>query len=552
MSSGIGKSTTPVATADEASALGLIPLSQDEFVKFRDLIFEVAGISLNDTKHQLVASRLSKRLRSLGLKSFAEYHAHLTRSGRSGDEMTAFINCITTNKTFFFRENHHFDFLRSVVLPEAERGGRRLRIWSAACSTGEEPYSIAMTIAEAVHDLSAWDVKILATDIDTEVLAHAGRGEYREEKLEGLSRERLDRWFRAARDQKGETFTAKESLKALLTFRRLNFNDADWGIKGAFDLIFCRNAMIYFNRDTQTRVVKRFHDYLEQSGHLIIGHSENLHWMSELFEPIQGTIYRRREAGAPSARSASASIATNAPAEPFGKSMQPPPLRFVKPAGLSRAPMGAEPVRNRTDLVQAAKKAQDATTSRIDGLGKRAVAITIGGLWVGKDETTVRTVLGSCIAACIFDPVAKVGGMNHFLLPDGTPDDSMPTRYGVHAMEVLINEVMKAGGDRARLKAKIFGASHVLKMAQGPISVPERNAAFIRSFLATEGIAILAEKLGGTRPLEVHFEVATGKAFVRALGETAATPLVAAESRFQASVTKDFSSPSAPQSVTLF
>jgi chemotaxis receptor (MCP) glutamine deamidase CheD len=177
--------------------------------------------------------------------------------------------------------------------------------------------------------------------------------------------------------------------------------------------------------------------------------------------------------------------------------------------------------------------------------------ITVGGVFASREPRMVRTLLGSCIAACLWDPVAKVGGMNHFLLPDGGASELGSSRFGVHAMELLINEIMKCGGDRRRLEAKVFGAGHVLRVAGFDSSVPKRNAAFVREFLRKEQIPITAERLLGQSPLEVKFSTHDGRAWVRALEATATKDVAMAEERFVAEAKKTVATPPTPD-VELF
>lgn len=183
--------------------------------------------------------------------------------------------------------------------------------------------------------------------------------------------------------------------------------------------------------------------------------------------------------------------------------------------------------------------------------GVKKTTIHIGGVYASREPALVSTVLGSCVSACLFDPVAKVGGMNHFMLPDGVQDGELPSRYGVHAMEMLINEIMKLGGDRRRFQAKVFGGGHVLKVQHNLLAVPERNMLFIKAFLATEKISIVAQRLGGTQPLQVHFYTHTGKAWIKALGASEAKEVEAEEHRYRVEAVRGVQKPAADD-ITLF
>jgi chemotaxis protein methyltransferase CheR len=265
-------------------------LSDSEFDEIRRLVREHTGIALADSKRELVYSRLVRRLRRLSLATFAEY---LTLLGRGEPaELEEFTNAITTNLTSFFREGHHFEFLADTVLPALERrnaASRRIRIWSAGCSTGEEPYSIAVALQEAMGRFRGWDVKILATDLDSNVVAHAQAGEYREDRFEKVSAVRRERYFPQLR---AGVFGAAPSLKSLITFRQLNLMHA-WPFRGPFDVIFCRNVVIYFDKQTQRELFDRMADLQRNDDHLFIGHSESLFKVSDRYQLIGKTIYRK-------------------------------------------------------------------------------------------------------------------------------------------------------------------------------------------------------------------------------------------------------------------
>jgi chemotaxis protein methyltransferase CheR len=216
-----------------------------------------------------------------------------------GEESLQMINCITTNKTDFFRENHHFDFLREQVIPAIRertlRGHpRKLRIWSAGCSSGEEPYSIAITVREALGSMSGWDVRILASDIDTVMVQTAQQGIYKEDKLVDVPEEMLRRYFLRGRGEWQGHFQAKQELRDMITFRRINLVEHPWPFRAVFDAIFCRNVVIYFARPTQQRLFEQMARVLSPEGYLFVGHSENLYWLSDLLVPLPGTVYRLR------------------------------------------------------------------------------------------------------------------------------------------------------------------------------------------------------------------------------------------------------------------
>jgi chemotaxis protein methyltransferase CheR len=265
-------------------------LSDGEFDEIRRLVREHTGIALADSKRELVYSRLVRRLRKLRLGSFREYLKVLEKAEPA--ELEEFSNAITTNLTAFFREPHHFEFLAETVLPALEKRNattRRLRIWSAGCSTGEEPYSIAITVAENLARFRGWDVRILATDLDSQVLAHARAGHYREERFEKMPAARRNKWFRAGPDGSG---TAIPELKELITFNPLNLMHP-FPMRGTFDVIFCRNVVIYFDKPTQRQLFERMAALQGEGSHLFIGHSESLFRVCEHYQLIGKTIYRK-------------------------------------------------------------------------------------------------------------------------------------------------------------------------------------------------------------------------------------------------------------------
>jgi len=270
-------------------------LSDREFAFIRHVVGENAGIVLGPSKRHLVQSRLARRVRDLGLGSFQQY-CDFVRDG-GPEELVSLINAITTNVTSFFRENHHFEALTRLMLPEAmERNShsRRLRIWSAGCSSGEEPYSIAMTAAECLPANSRWDFKILATDIDSDVLAAAGRGVFSLDRLSGIPQGRLQRWFQNGSGTNAGFAKVRNALVSMITFRTLNLM-GDWPMRGPFDVIFCRNVMIYFDQPTRERLISRFAQLLAPGGYLCLGHSESIHGQSGPFRLVGRTIYRKVE-----------------------------------------------------------------------------------------------------------------------------------------------------------------------------------------------------------------------------------------------------------------
>jgi chemotaxis protein methyltransferase CheR len=247
---------------------------------------------LSEQKRELVYGRLARRLRALQLTSFADYRRLLAED--NGRETVEFCNAITTNLTAFFREAHHFDFLREHLLKSiaAHTGARRVRIWSAACSTGEEPYSIAMTIRESLPDLRGWDIRILATDLDSAVLDQGRRGLYAADRLKGLEPQRRARFFREQRSADGASYEVTDELRALITFKQLNLMHS-LPMRGPLQAIFCRNVVIYFDKDTQRDLFARI-ALLQRPGDLLfLGHSESLFKVTDSYALLGRTVYRR-------------------------------------------------------------------------------------------------------------------------------------------------------------------------------------------------------------------------------------------------------------------
>ena len=266
-------------------------LLDGDFDALREIIKIRAGIHLSVGKKELVYGRVSRRLRHLKLRSFAEYRALLESNE---DELVEFCNAMTTNLTLFFRESHHFDYFREQVLEPRlrdPRASRRIRIWSAACSSGEEPYSIAMVVRETLQDLRNWDVRILATDLDTEILARAMAGVYPEDRLKALTRQRMLTHFSAIPGRPGH-FSVAPELASLITFKQLNLT-RDLPMSGPLDAIFCRNVIIYFDKDTQRDLFARIAVLQRSDDVLFLGHSESLFKVSDEYVLQRKTIYRR-------------------------------------------------------------------------------------------------------------------------------------------------------------------------------------------------------------------------------------------------------------------
>ena len=275
-------------------AYNAVDLKPAEFKDIAAFVYRVAGIKLQSGKEQLVRSRLQKRLRQLAVSSFSDYLQLVERGPANGEQRTM-IDLLTTNKTDFFREERHFEFLRTCVLPPFKSragAGRPLRIWSAGCSSGQEPYTIAMVLTEELGNLEHRDVKVLATDISPTALGAARAGNYTEAVVEPIPQPLRRKYLEPVDRPGGRKYRVMDSLRRPIHFARLNLM-SDWPMKGPFDVIFCRNVMIYFDKVTQGRLAQRYWELLAPGGHLFIGHSESLNGTEHNYRYVQPAVYQK-------------------------------------------------------------------------------------------------------------------------------------------------------------------------------------------------------------------------------------------------------------------
>lgn len=436
------------------------PLNSGEYRRLAELLHQWTGIRLEGKEH-LVSGRLTPRLRALGIDRFGAYLEQLQAAGRGSTEAQSFINALTTNKTSFFREAHHFEFLLKRIIPEARKraaagGPRRLRLWSAGCSRGAEPYSMAMLCAGELPSTLGWDVRILATDLDTDVLAEAQAAIYDEAEFADVPHALRQRFC----VREGKAMRVHPEAANLVTFAQANLVADPFPVRGVFDAIFCRNVMIYFDRTTQDRLVRELTQRLHAHGYFVVGHSESL----------------------------------------LGQQLE----RISEVVGVYKAPAGIihhHPARVPHKIVR----------KGVPGLPIKRIVL---GQWhASASPVLISTLLGSCVSACLYDPVAKVGGMNHFMLPRVVGSDDNPARFGVHAMELLVNELMGMGAQRSRLRANAFGAGAVNKHLTSTVAA--QNGLFVKQFLARENIPLVSERLGGSAPREVLLRTDNGDCYVR-------------------------------------
>lgn len=270
-------------------------LSDAEFKKFSDLIFEKTGIFLKAEKKELLNARLGKRLRACQINSFKEYFQYLIND-HSGEELIEFINSVSTNFTCFFREANHFSFLTSTALPallqDSAKKKREITLWSAACSSGEEPYTLTMVMDDFFAAHPGWRWRIMATDISTRVLAQAQTGVYTGDRIEKVPQAFLRKYFQKGVGRSAGYVKVKDAYRSLVSFQRFNLMDSfPW--HETIDIIFCRNVMIYFNRETQQALVEKFYQCLAPGGYLFIGHSESITGINHKFTQIEASTYRK-------------------------------------------------------------------------------------------------------------------------------------------------------------------------------------------------------------------------------------------------------------------
>ncbi|MBU0508579.1 protein-glutamate O-methyltransferase [bacterium] len=273
-----------------------ITLTDKDFKSVREIVYELAGINLHEGKRELVVARLSKRIRQLNMRNVGEYLSYV-REQNTQEELVSMLDALSTNLTSFWRESQHFDYVAEHTIPWiVARTDRdkdwKVRLWSAGCSSGEEPYGLAMLLTHRLERPNRYDLKILATDLSTRVLGIAHNGVYTEERVKPVPPDIRRRFFHEVKTAWGKEYRVMDEVKALVSYARLNLMES-WPMKGPMDFIFCRNVMIYFDKSTQARLVTRFFELLRPGGTLFIGHSESLTGIEHRFRYVRPTIYEK-------------------------------------------------------------------------------------------------------------------------------------------------------------------------------------------------------------------------------------------------------------------
>ncbi|MBU1086735.1 MAG: protein-glutamate O-methyltransferase CheR [Candidatus Omnitrophica bacterium] len=275
----------------------IIDVSDREYKLLAALIYAKSGINLGDKKKELVKNRLMKRIKDLNCQTYQQYYRYILNDV-TGQELIQLLNAVSTNTTSFFRGKHHFEFMVDRVLPEImaikrKKGSFKLRVWSAACSSGEEVYSLIIVLNEYFKNLSGWDIKVLGTDISTKQLAKAANGKYEFEKLEGVSFQFINKYFDIIVEGQEKFYKVKHFLKNMAVFRSFNLMEETFPFRESLDIIFCRNVMIYFDRDTQQVLINKLYKCIAKGGYLFIGHTESLIRINTEFKSVAPAVMKK-------------------------------------------------------------------------------------------------------------------------------------------------------------------------------------------------------------------------------------------------------------------
>lgn len=449
---------------EEASHQNLAfkPMADKTFSSFSTFIQTELGISMPAAKKFMLQSRLQKRLQALGIETFEEYHDYVFSPAGRERELSHLISRVTTNKTDFFRDPHHFEYLTQEAFPRVlRRKGRGIpvKIWSAGCSTGEEPYTLAIVLSELKIHLPELRFSILATDVSENVLEKAELGIYPLEKIEPIPNTLRAKYFLRSKEKPTELVRVTPEIRALVTFRQLNLMDQDFGIRESQDIIFFRNVLIYFDRTIQQMVLDRLCRYLKPGGYLFTGHSETLNGFDLPLRPLAHTIYKK----------------------------------IVKTYTEEELPI---------------------------------LQLNPGELLVTDKPAIVRTVLGSCIAITMFNRRLRVAAICHALLPRGMeqlPDEDHEGVLWKHVDTVIpemVRQMQTYGIFPKEIEVKLFGGADVLISGEGQYSNPTVGRMNVNVALRTieaEQLQIRVSDVGGSRGRKIFFYTHTGEVLLKRL-----------------------------------
>lgn len=439
------------------------PMSDRIFHRFSKFIQTELGIKMPDTKKTMLQARLQKRLWKLEMSSFDDYCDYLFSHEGMENELQHMINVVTTNKTEFFREPKHYEYLAEHVLPElVQKKGfaDTFMVWCAGCSTGEEPYSLAMVLNEFAERNREFRFLILATDISSKVLDQAKLGIYDEERIESIPMNLRKKYLLRSKTSENGLVRIVPELRALVRFRRLNFMDRNFGLRELMDVVFCRNVIIYFDRPTQEGVLNRICSYLKPGGYLFTGHSETLNGMKLPLNPVSHTVYRQIDAAE--------------------RQQKEPPVVYLKPAEMC----------------------------------------------ITDKPSVVRTVLGSCLAITMYHPHLGISAVCHALLPEpdlhDAEDDSPlnPLKYVTLVIPEMIAKLQDYGIKLEELEVKMFGGADLLssggdRKTNQPVG--RLNILKALNILKSHGLKVKVSDVGGTLGRKIFFYTHTGEVLLKRL-----------------------------------
>ena len=467
-------------------------MSDRDFKRLGAFIYDQCGIKISPAKKPMLEARLQRRLRGLSLKSFGEYCDYLFGPRGMEEELVRMIDLVTTNKTDFFREPSHFDYLRENCLSELVDAGRagfrkKLTVWSAGCSTGEEPYTLAMVLSEFAETHPGFQYTVIATDISTRVLATAALGVYETDRIGPVPLAMKKKYLLKSRDKSNGLVRITPELRAHVKFRRLNFMDGDFGLREPVDIIFCRNVIIYFDKPTQENLLHRFHRHLAPGGYIFLGHSETLFGMDVPLVQAAPTIYRKPRGG-----------------------------------GHMGADKGGGTFGPATGNPRTAEVAETTPT----GETLAQVYLRPGERHFAENPTLVTTVLGSCVSVTMHSRRLAAGAICHALLPEGNGEkDTVGFRYVDSSIRRMVGWFDRLGVRRRDIEVKLFGGADLLKVAAtcaGNATVGHSNIEMAIKTIESEKLRLLASDVGGNAGRKLYFYSHTGEVLVRRIPDGSA------------------------------